>query len=256
MVEHINAKLLQLGQTQVKAQVKTIEAGIEKDLPNKFELHIDGQSRNVSLYDSAAKQYAKETMSFDGCNGVYDSTITLHFFADYRRIKEHLTFRRIYGYKQRNVNYCTADGEKPVFMDTFPCMKCGVVLPEYLVTIDHQKPQAGGEAQAVAKVFRAFRLTNEGPKGQKGQAFNFSSDNELTQALIADNVGKTIVPFAQKYVGVSKNERNTLNISGIIAYSTIIWLGLRASLFSNCMHSLLNLKPLCTSCNSSKGNIL
>ena len=42
----------------------------------------------------------------------------------------------------------------------------------------------------------------------------------------------------------------------LLHYSVLLWGGDKDSFYNTCMNSLLNLKPLCIRCNTSKGNFV
>ena len=47
------------------------------------------------------------------------------------------------------------------------CNECGYVLPRAHFDIDHQRPQSGGENEALLKMMRVLGLTKAGPHGKK-----------------------------------------------------------------------------------------
>lgn len=174
------------------------------------------------------------------------------FYADYTRMKENENFKRLYGYAFRDVIYY--DGARN--LETYPCNKCGLILPLNQVTIDHQKPQAGGEILAVLKTLRAFGLTVEGPKGAKGKnvAQNAGQFNKLHSTMMSHQF-PIAIPHADRHPDTgSKASRQTLNLNGMLFYSILVWAKVENEFSNNCMHSFLNLKPMCGSCNSTKGN--
>src|SRR5262245_25430288 len=128
--------------------------------------------------------------------------------------------------------------------NTFPCMRCGLVVPENNITIDHQKPQQGGEILAVAKAFRAIGGTEEGPKGSKGKAFYLANTyDKVYWALSNNNLRPPIEPHPRDpWAGTDRTKRQTLNESGTIIYSALLWGGDKDDLYKVCMNSVLNLK--------------
>lgn len=129
------------------------------------------------------------------------------------------------------------------------CYDCGFIFPLKRITIDHQKPQEGGTFQAVTKVFRVLGLTMGSSTGAKGKALAKNFQNPMIEP--------TPVPVNQS----GKNNdfwlssafmKNSFNHGGIALYSIAKFM--KADIDSMCLHSLINLKPLCGYCNSKKNN--
>lgn len=170
--------------------------------------------------------------------------------TQYANVADDPIFHLLYDVQPRSLAYIEAG--TPINKPTLsaPCMICGLVLPLRNLTVDHQRPQSGGEIEAVLKTLRAFGLTNEGPKGPKGQAIlrHFTKATPLGPVLTQ--------PSRVALGGTNLADRYTLNDVGAILYSFVAAAGQKAELQSQCMHGLLNLKPACQTCNSSRGNPL
>ena len=180
-----------------------------------------------------------------------------YLYEDYARIKEHLVFRKIYGFAKREVNYVEKGLVFPRACETFPCMNCGIILPEHAITIDHEKPQEGGELLALLKVFRACGLTLVGPNGSVGQMYaRYAAQSffDLVAAVMDPHIWPTLQPGVRPSKANNQKNRQTLNNCGTVIYSVLLWSEDLKLVIKNCMNSLLNLKPLCLSCNASKGN--
>lgn len=180
-----------------------------------------------------------------------------YFYENYSRIKKHLVFRRIYSYAQRDVNYFANGAVRAKKCGTFPCMNCGIILPEHAITIDHDNPQKGGELLALLKVFRACNLTMAGPTGVIGQTYAdyaAKSFNDLVAAIMTPDLWPALQPGGASNTITYSKKQQTLNNCGALIYSVLLWSEDIKLVMKNCMNSLLNLKPLCLSCNASKGN--
>ena len=260
MYEGTQAKLNFLSNQFVKtdkAPLYTIENGVEKVLAT-HELGVDATNKKKTfLAVKKVTGLADFDLSWDLFEDAAKSILLLYFFADYRRIKEHTVFRKIYGYNPHGVvNYWDGAKVVPITCETFPCMRCGLLLPANNITIDHQKPQEGGEVLAVLKSFRAIGMTQEGPKGAKGLAVAQKNTYDLLlSGLLNNNIRGPISPHPQPLVDFgNRAKRQTLSEQGAVIYSALLWGGDKPVVFKTCMHSLLNLKPMCLRCNTSKGN--
>lgn len=148
----------------------------------------------------------------------------------------------------RNHNFPAIAGtdDDTAQFDGFPCYRCGIIFPKRNITIDHQKPQSGGEYLAVLKIFRALGLTASGPTGTKGKFF-----------------AGPVAPLPKVPVKIVKNKgmdfeedkpdtKYTLSRDGVLLLSLAY--AANAPIEQYCMHSLVNFKPLCGACNASKNN--
>lgn len=182
--------------------------------------------------------------------------------TQYGNVSDDVLFRIMYDVTDRQLTY--VENGIPTQKTTLSgaCMECGLILPLRNLTVDHQRPQSGGEYEAVLKTFRAFELTTEGPQGAKGRMVQaYVRASAQLSPLFPQQLSQLIVPIAPKLGrgalgGASVVNRYTLNEQGAILYSFIVESGNLAEMKSNCMHGLLNLKPLCGACNSARGNPL
>ena len=170
--------------------------------------------------------------------------------TQYGNVTNDPTFHLLYDVQQRQLTYIQAGVSTAKSELSAPCMICGLVLPLRNLTVDHQRPQSGGEPEAVAITFRAFGLTNEGPHGPKGQKImdHFTRGAPLSAVLTQ--------PGRAALGGISVNARYTLNEMGTVLYSFVAAAGELERLKTNCMHGLMNLSPACGACNSSRGKQL
>lgn len=170
--------------------------------------------------------------------------------TQYGKVANDTMFKKIYDVEERWLDYIQGGVLMKKLQLSAPCMICGLVLPMRNLSIDHQRPQTGGEIEAVLKTFRAFGLTMEGPQGPKGLAIR----THVTE-------GKVLKPVFTKpgRSGLGGNnlaDRYTLSDVGTVLYSFIAAAGETEQLRTQCMHGLLNLKPACQTCNSARGNPL
>jgi hypothetical protein len=229
----------------------TLEAG--KEITNaNFRFHVtrpDHSRYDVSLVGSVP---ASSTPVAMGVVYARAGLISGLAFAktQYGNVTEDPFFHQLYDVQTRSLMYIEAgtQSSKPVL--SAPCMICGLVLPLRNLTVDHQRPQSGGETEAVLKTFRAFGLTKEGPKGGKGQKI-------LSHITAGTPMGPVLTqPGRAALGGTSVNDRYSLNDAGTILYSFVVEAGEKHLLGSQCMHGLLNLKPACQTCNSARGKDL
>lgn len=179
-------------------------------------------------------------------------------YADYRSVKRTLIFRHVYHYAKRKFPVMKNGSETTKEFYSFPCLQCGLIVPEDLITIDHHHPQSGGEIKALLKVFRACWLTEAQPKGILGKFFfkyASISDEHLISALLTPDIWpKVEFPYDPTDTNFDGLDGQTLSHLGSILYSVFLWSNDIQQIMDSCMRSMLNLKPLCMKCNSSKGN--
>jgi hypothetical protein len=171
----------------------------------------------------------------------------------YASVKEDVLWQKLYNLQVRQIAYIENDQDVTKFEPTMPCMQCGIVLPERLLTIDHQRPQAGGHLEAVVKNFRACGLTQEGPRGAKGQMILQHLRGQLHFDLITPVPTRPNRPVLG---GASVDARYTLSDEGAVLYSIVVAADCEEELKMRCMNSPINLTPLCQPCNSARGNPL
>ena len=194
---------------------------------------IDGQRQSIPMGELVARAGMLDGVAFAP--------------SQYGNVKDYQPFRELYNVKDRMLLRIENKSETYQLLESAPCMQCGLVLPLRNLTVDHQAPQSGGELQAVAKVFRAFGLTKEGPQGPKGKSIQSHVGSGAPLEVVPTRPGRPAL------AGTSKANRYTLNQWGAVLYSFAAECGDLGSLKQLCMHSLLNLAPLCGPCNSSKG---
>lgn len=170
--------------------------------------------------------------------------------TNYRKVIENQKWRELYQVTKRNFPYI--DGELPgeEETDAIPCHSCGIVLPSYLITIDHTKPVSTGSDQAVLKVLRftGGYLTHSGAHGTLYNAL-------LNAGPIRIPTKRSVIRF-EKEISYQKAKRYTLTDNGIIFLSAIISAAGEQGVINACMHSMINLRPFCSHCNPSKGNTM
>ncbi|MBX3587829.1 MAG: hypothetical protein KF796_14425 [Ramlibacter sp.] len=133
-----------------------------------------------------------------------------------------------------------------------PCHYCGYVVPRHLLTVDHKMPQSGGTFAAVSKVLGGcpgYSLTLKDAHGTKGV---FAKHGQLQWAK-THGVAFSAADKDFKISDSFRKERYTLNDQGALFYSLAHYAA-KLHLFDACMNSVLNLAPVCSSCNSVKKN--
>jgi hypothetical protein len=91
--------------------------------------------------------------------------------ANYRNVKTNPLWREVYYVQNKQFEKYDpkTDLASRVTEEATYCQHCGIVLPLRILTIDHQKPQQGGDVEAMLRVFRAAGLTGETGIGQKNR---------------------------------------------------------------------------------------
>lgn len=189
--------------------------------------------------------------------------------STYDNIIRQKNFRDLYQVAQRPIFYVNGVTLGQKTEDSVPCQICGIVVPVTHITIDHMRPQTGGEIEAVAKVFRTLGYTVAGPTGQKSQHLQtavrgaIASPFGLGVGLQQVQMGVTLPPIPTKPGRGPKTpptstvvDRYSLTWEGYLFYSIVKALNCTAELEVRCMNSLINLRPLCGHCNGARGNPL
>ena len=170
-------------------------------------------------------------------------------YDNYREVKGNNLWRTIYKVNLKNFDTWDSktgtSGNKP-YQSTY-CQKCGLMLPLRNLTIDHQKPQQGGDIskfQAMIRIFRALGLTCETGAGEK---------NRHIQSQFAASVGgdTILIPLNQK---ISEGNRYSLTDKGALYYSILKIFDQVNQMKLMAMNHVVNLRPMCAPCNSSLQN--
>jgi hypothetical protein len=158
----------------------------------------------------------------------------------YTNILNDQRWRKFYGFALRPICYVGGQaGHQFKSEMAVPCGDCGLVVRENLITVDHQRPQAGNDLEPICKVFRAVGLTAAGPTGGKGIA-----------------VGTELGPKIGGAFGTGgRDEKYTLNPAGTIYLTLINTVGGTGDLKTACLNHFVNLQPLCHACNSPGRNL-
>jgi hypothetical protein len=163
--------------------------------------------------------------------------------GQHRQVLQNAEWRALYHVAPRVLTYLGVNGAPllPAPMgDTVPCRDCGLVLPFSNIDIDHQRPVAGNDLEPVCKVFRAMGLTQGAPTGRKGLHVN-----PAYSALVGGLPG----------AAAGLNAKYTLNDVGQIYYTLVNWAGRSLIMQERCRNHIINLRPLCGSCNSPNRNV-
>jgi hypothetical protein len=167
--------------------------------------------------------------------------------TNYRNVKNNQLWRKVYGVRPKvfsTYNSKTEKLEEKTFNETTYCQRCGIILPLRNLTIDHQKPQSGGDMEAMMRVFRAMGLTMSTGAGLK---------NRYLQHKVSGLVGGNTTILALGNKG-SVNDRYSHNVKGITYYSILKIFNMVDEMKQMSMHHIVNLRPMCGPCNSSLRN--
>lgn len=128
-----------------------------------------------------------------------------------------------------------------------PCHLCGLVLPNKIVQIDHIKPSSGGGDHAIIKLLRYLSndFTNAARIGKR-----FNGIEPVVVLTKSDSVRRV------KETDSSILERYTLTEKGNIFLSILLAACVKYYVIDSCVNSLINMQPLCPTCNNSKSNKL
>jgi hypothetical protein len=171
---------------------------------------------------------------------------------NYRNVKTNALWRQMYRVQEFQSNglnvYTKFDSKSAqisrVTLEVSYCQRCGIILPLRNLTIDHQKPQKGGDVEAMIRVFRAAGLTVSTGSGEK---------NRNIQRSIASKVGGDQQVLIRGQRGTNQ-DRYTLNPKGTIYFTMLQYYNLTDQMLQMSMHHVANLRPMCGPCNSSLRN--
>lgn len=161
--------------------------------------------------------------------------------SQYRYVKYDTDWQKVYGVTPYYFDKLPKGSTVPIKhqLDGTYCRECRFFLPLQNLTIDHQKPQKGGADAALIKIFRAYGLTQDAPKGHKGQ-----ENVRLKASLVGGDTNH-----------VAGANRDATNLKGGMYYSILRHCQLLPQFKGECVHHFLNLAPVCGPCNSSKSNL-
>lgn len=168
--------------------------------------------------------------------------------TDYRRVLNDPYWMQLFNVQDRSFNYIEGTTLRTSNEASLPCYNCGLILPASHITIDHTKPQAGGQDQSILKVFRGLScyLTMMPGSGNFANAYRSGATDPLpTRAGEAD---------ASSSSDFAKERRYTLTAKGMTMLSVLIASTGFQPVLNACMHSAFNLRPFCAKCNISKSN--
>jgi hypothetical protein len=238
----------------------TIEAGKPKKETGK--LLVDPPTRRVGFQNTAAIR------DYTWCTSIA-MIIDEFSYAEstYANIVRQNLFRQMYQFDTRSLPYINGTTSVQKMEDTFPCQVCGLLTPANHVSIDHVRPQSGGETEAVAKLMRMLGYMVGGALGSKPAQLQAGVKAASTyQGGLAHGMHRLMggkvqaVPTApgrgMKAASTQQEliDRYSLNWEGALFYSLTIALNCVDRLETRCMHSLVNLRPVCGHCNSTRGN--
>lgn len=183
------------------------------------------------------------------------------YFQNHGDVKGNGTWQTLYRRAQRQVPFMDAAGNianaPALGLWSYPCHYCGIILPEELIQVDHQKPQAF-PGLGVLKLFHSMTipggtlLTTAAAQGAKNTQIN---------AILGLGGGLVPIPvkakafaagWAEKAPNLARNDRYSLSDHGKTILTLIEMLWSVGSAESLGVNSLLNLVPACPKCNNAK----
>lgn len=222
------------------------------------------QKRAAASYNYTIKYKLKPEVSITSQDAVsVINTILSLSVSDHKNIKLNTNWQNLYQRRKRNVSFMDANGTVADLVNTlwtYPCHYCGIVLPEELIQVDHQMPQAS-PTYAVLKVFHSVTLpdgsllTTGAATGQKNKQIGIFLGNAMGPVA---PVGVKARAFGStwnlKAGSLARDARYTLNDKGRLILSLMeAHFGL-PTLSQHCLNSLLNLVPSCSNCNVKKSD--
>jgi hypothetical protein len=163
-------------------------------------------------------QYLLLDKKIEQLSDLFETSLSPNLYRDLVYTQDTEEYGRI---KSRLFAHMNTDGQN--FSRLFPsgaCAQCGVTLPLDALQVDDRCPQAGGDLEAIAKVFRACRLTCDGP-----QELDANSATSPERSYSLNTVGSCIYSFALQVWNFN-------------------------DLATPCLHNVLNLRMLCPACDS------
>ncbi|TAM54317.1 MAG: hypothetical protein EPN57_06775 [Paraburkholderia sp.] len=219
---------------------------VEKKLsPQKLE-----RFQLVERTSPFAPPKVEYSLGLDEAAKIAASLTAAYMTTDYRRVLREPYWMQLFNVQDRNFNYIEGTTPRTSTEASLPCYNCGLILPASHITIDHTKPQAGGQDQAILKVFRGLscHLTMLPGSGHFVNAYRTGAVDPLpTRAGRAGSSSSS--DFA-------KERRYTLTAKGMTMLSVLIASAGLQPVLNACMHSAFNLRPYCAKCNISKSNAL
>jgi hypothetical protein len=169
-------------------------------------------------------------------------------------------WRQIYRYEWAAIPHIDHNGKAVTrYFDSFPCHYCGIILPDFLVQVDHRQPQAR-PGLAVVKCARAAdsHFTESPSVGTKAlQIDTISKANSIKKVSSLKQSspevsGKWLTFDWEKTPSANKISRYTLTDEGKTFVSVMSMFWGQAYVESYCLDNIINLVPSCSRCNSSK----
>jgi hypothetical protein len=229
------------------------DASLDAESPSKARVRFQtAVTLGTSKFLLQTNAYGAEplcSLTVDALKDIARRVDEAYMTGKYRSVLNKAEWRTMFQVSQRSVNRIEGTTLTSTPQDTMPCYKCGLVLPLDHITIDHHKPQAGGEHAAVLKVLRNIAVGLTAAPGHGGVATAFRTGQ--FQPL------PTKASRGSDEVNMNRPEgRYTLTPKGILFLSVAVAASSPNDVTRYCMHSLFNLKPYCFKCNILKSNRL
>ncbi|MEM7165331.1 MAG: hypothetical protein AAF581_07705 [Planctomycetota bacterium] len=184
--------------------------------------------------------------------------------TNYRDAKGSKLIQELYMFGRYRLNYMTGIDNQTYApqwsskeVEGYPCHYCGLLIPDKLVQLDHQRPKTGGRVTAVAKVLRWYGLTRGPGKGPKHQAMALGQGKGGGKRVL-----RPIAPKGQPTGDAGqpgnwsedKKQRYTTNVAGTALISVLHAAELYKAFEARCVNSNINLVPSCGACNRARSN--
>lgn len=199
-----------------------------------------------STFESTVTHYS---ISLDEVVKIGKALDSAYMTTDYRKVFLNATWKQLFNVQNRDFGYIRGVTLVTASEESLPCRKCGILLPSSHMTIDHKKPQSGGEDQAILKVLRGL---HENLTALPGHGKFATAYREGTTTALPVSVDEAEQPSN----AFEKERRYTLTHRGGTVLAVLIAATDKQTVLNACMHSVFNLRPYCAKCNISKSNVI
>jgi hypothetical protein len=245
------AKDLGIAGNQLAAYDLTDE-GVYQSLPNcSLSVSISGRRKSGAPVESVKLASGDKMLAELDKTGIdWLDKIVISFrshdykqfsftLSTYANIKKSVFWQQLYNVQK--VDWQVIDPKslksKPKKIDVVFCRQCGWQIPLRLASIDHQDPKSKLGHRVLLKFLRIINATTTQPSGEKGLYLQAHLD-----------------PPKNLPLEIINNSGGSLNALGVIFCSILKASKKDGDFKDSLIHSIINLRPVCTSCNSSEGN--
>ncbi|WP_375445901.1 hypothetical protein [uncultured Fibrella sp.] len=236
--------------------VKTKNSSVKKkkviQVPGRFYQH-----GSKTLYLDAKGVWENTALLLSKADALHIAGEIDRFSLSYHGdVKSNNEWLAMYGYNPTmSITFHDKHG-KPVQkpMPGMACHNCGIVLPIQLIEIDHHMPQADGEYLYTVKTLRALGLTIAAGTGAKSTGIGNWGKFVIAvkERPFGTNPQLNLVADRNKWIPNDKGKA-FLSLCAFAFSLNPFSIGMMA-LTSACRNSMLNLVPLCRTCNGNKSD--